>query len=140
VRSDWAGLQVKRVEAFALVHGCLVALALACGDNIDASGEAHGLRDQLTEWLTSEGALHGAVYRCESGAMCLSPYGEPATEEWCWEGEEFELEAHLGVGPDGCWPVDDRWWPRIAGCAYACPLEGPGSNAHCGAFCPSEAP
>jgi hypothetical protein len=119
----------------------LVLLTLiACGDNIDADGEAHGLRDQLTEWLTSEGALHGTVYRCESGAMCLSPEGEPATEEWCFEGAEVELEAALGVGPDGCWPITaaERLWPSIAGCAYACPLNAPGSNAHCGVFCPPE--
>lgn len=115
-----------------------IALMLACGDNIDANGESHGLTDFATEWLTSNGALHGKVYRCESGAMCGTEDDGPPTEEWCWEDSEEELEALLGVGPLGCWEIqaDERFWPWLVGCAYACPLETRGCNAHCGCFCP----
>lgn len=114
----------------------LLALA-ACGDNIDEHGRSHGLIDQAAEWLTSEGATHGTVYSCDSGAMCLTPEGEPATEEWCWDGEEAELEALLHVDEDGCHPITagERFFPWLVGCAW-CP-KSQGCNAHCGcAGCP----
>lgn len=109
----------------------MVALA-ACGDNIDERGRSHGLEDQLAEWLTSEGATHGTVYSCDSGAMCVDGDGEPTTEEWCWDGREEDLEALLGVDADACHPItaSERWFPWFAGCAY-CPKTS-GCNAHCG--------
>jgi hypothetical protein len=111
----------------------ILAVVVACGDNIDASGESHGLRDLAVEWLTSEGALHGTVYTCNSVVDCGG-----LSEEWCFEGPEEDLEGALGLGPDGCWPikVSERAWPALVGCAYCCgPDCGPGSNAHCGAMC-----
>jgi hypothetical protein len=115
----------------------VIGLALvACGDNIDETGQSHDLGDLITEWLTSKGAVRGTVYRCESGAMCADKDGEPATEEWCYrEDSERELEKLLGAA---CHEIEvtERAWPALAGCAYACPLEGQGANAHCGAFCP----
>jgi hypothetical protein len=117
---------------------------VACGDNIDEFGQSHDISDQLTEWLTANGAVHGTVYRCESGAECLDQdTGEPTNEEWCWKqddesGIEAALEARTGTSSVDCWPigVDERWFPAVAGCAYACPLTVPGSNAHCGVLCP----
>lgn len=119
------------------VHGVffmlLLALALAqygCGDNIDANGRGHGLGDRLTEWLTSHGAVHGTVYVCASGAAC------DGAEEWCyWPDAEHELEQLLGAACHEI-TVSERAWPALAGCAYACPLEVRGCNAHCGCFCP----
>lgn len=115
-----------------------IGLALAaCGDNIDEQGRGHGLEDRLTEWLVSEGALHGTVYTCDSGAMCLSETGEPASEEWCWAGREEDLEALLG---GDCHPITatERYWPWFVGCAW-CPSSGAGCNSHCGcAGCPPE--
>jgi hypothetical protein len=119
----------------------LVALALACGDNIDANGHSHGLDDQIAEWLTSEGASLGVVYVCDSEKVCYEPDGvTEATEEWCWDGRKEDLELWLGLGPDGCHEItaDERFFPWLVGCAY-CP-KTKGCNAHCGcANCP-EAP
>jgi len=113
----------------------LIITLAACGDNIDADGHSHGLEDQLAEWLTSQGAVHGTVYRCESGAACLSETGEPTTEEWCyWPDAADELADLLG-GSCHEITVAERAWPALAGCAYACPLESKGCNAHCGCFC-----
>ncbi len=123
----------------------LIALVLTmctgCGDNIDENGTSHGLNDLLTEWLTSSGSLHGTVYRCESGAMCLSEDDGPATEEWCWADSERELEELLGVGPLDCWAIqpNERFWPWLVGCAHCCGDGcGRGANAHCGSFCAPE--
>jgi hypothetical protein len=110
----------------------LVALT-ACGDNIDAAGHSHSIEDQLAEWLTSQGAVHGTVYACASGADCG---GE--SEEWCfWPDSADELRDLLGA-PCHEITLSERRWPALVGCAYACPLEGPGANAHCGNFCPPE--
>lgn len=114
----------------------LIVLLAGCGDNIDENGESHGLADLLTEWLTSTGAEHGSVYICDSPAVCLEEDGvTEATEEWCWDGEEEDLEALVG---GRCRPIefDDREWPWLVGCAYKC--EDPkhvGCNAHCGCKC-----
>jgi hypothetical protein len=117
----------------------LILTLAACGDNIDEHGQSHDLTDLLTEWITEPGAVRGTVYRCESGAMCLSTEGEPTTEEWCYlDDAEGDLEALLakraGATDVDCWPigVSERWWPAVVGCAYSCDLMGPGSNAHCG--------
>jgi hypothetical protein len=119
------------------MRALLVIALLSCGDNIDANGRSHGVEDDLAEWLTSEGATKGIVYTCDSGASCNTPEGEPATEEWCWDGREEDLEALLGIGADGCHPItaEERWFPWLVGCAY-CPKTR-GCNAHCGcAGCP----
>lgn len=120
-------------------HSLLVLLLVSCGDNIDETGQSHGIEDAIAEWLTSNGAVHGKVYVCESGATCLDETGtKEATEEWCWPGSEEKLESLLGVGPAQCHEItiSERAWPALVGCAYACPLEGPGCNAHCGCYCP----
>jgi hypothetical protein len=125
----------------------LIALICACGDNIDANGQSHDLSDLLAEKLTAKGAVHGTVYRCESGAECLSEDGKLTTEEWCWKqddetGLEELLAERTGASFVDCWPitVGERWFPAIAGCAWRCdpPLDVPGANAHCGVACGPE--
>jgi hypothetical protein len=100
----------------------LAALAAVCACGAIADGGVDLLID-------GEGD-HGTVYVCNSGAMCVG-----GTEEWCWNGAEEDLEAHLGAN---CHRIrfDERAWPALVGCAYGCPLAGAGANAHCGAFCP----
>jgi hypothetical protein len=121
-----------------MLRNALLAFAvLACGDNIDEDGRSHGLDDQVAEWLTSQGATRGVVYRCESGAMCLTPEGQPATEEWCWDGREVDLEALIG-GECHEIGIGDRLFPALAGCAYKCPPLAKGCNAHCSCACPTE--
>lgn len=123
----------------------LIALAAACGDNIDENGQGHGWSDLAAEYLTDKDAVHGEVYRCESPAECLSEDGEPTTEEWCWRSEdERGLESGLAARygePVDCWPIglSERLFPALVGCAFRCdpPLDVPGSNAHCGTFCPA---
>ena len=134
----WRRFDVEIVSALlCLFAGLMLWSASACGDNIDADGRSHGIEDRLTEWLTSQGAVHGTVYACNSGAMCLSETGEPTTEEWCfWPDAERELEQLLG-GACHEITVAERAWPALAGCAYKCPGIV-GANSHCGSFC--EAP
>jgi hypothetical protein len=115
----------------------VIALLVACGDNIDEHGHSHGIEDQIADWLAGNGASHGTVYVCTSNAECLSEEGEPATEEWCyWEDSATELRDLLGATECHEITVGERWWPAISGCAYGCPLEGRGCNAHCGCYCP----
>lgn len=116
-----------------------VALLIACGDNIDENGRSHGIEDDVAEWLTSEGATLGVVYTCDSDKVCYDQDDgvTETTEEWCWDGREEDLEALLGLGPEGCHPItaEERFYPWLVGCAY-CP-KGNGCNAHCGcAGCP----
>jgi hypothetical protein len=86
--------------------------------------------DGAIDWFVDGEADHGTVYVCRSGAMCVG-----GTEEWCWDGDKAELEALLGAECDRI-TVFERAYPAIVGCAYGCPLEGRGCNAHCGCFCP----
>jgi hypothetical protein len=82
--------------------------------------------DTVTTWVTD----HGTVYRCESGADCG---GKP--EEWCWDGDEAELEQLLGAECHDV-GVTERAWPAIVGCSYCCGDGCPrGANAHCGTAC-----
>ena len=135
-RSWWQRWDAEIASALACILAALwMWLGCACGDNIDSAGRSHGIEDRLTEWLTSQGAVHGTVYACNSGAMSLGEDGEPASEEWCfWPDAEIELEQLLG-GSCHEITVAERAWPALAGCAYACPGVK-GANAHCGSFCP----
>lgn len=99
----------------------LLLLALVACDS-DGDG------DSWPPWPTWGEAGH--VYVCDSGAMC------PESEEWCWAGSEAELESLLGADCHVITP-DERLWPAVAGCRYACPPEGRGCNSHCGCFCES---
>jgi hypothetical protein len=77
-------------------------------------------------------ADYGQVYICER-VDC--PYEDSYGFELCWDGSQAELEEILGTT---CAKIGffDRAYPAIVGCAYGCPLEGAGCNAHCGCFCP----
>lgn len=103
-----------------------LALVLAACDTI-----ADGTVDIF---IAGEGD-YGTVYVCDSPAVC------PASQEWCWNGSEEELEESLTRMyrvSTSCHSISvtERAWPAIVGCAYGCPLEAGGCNAHCGCFCP----
>lgn len=90
--------------------------------------------DETVDWFVKGEADYGTVYVCDSGAMCVG-----GTEEWCWAGSEAALEDLLGAECHKI-GVTERTYPAIVGCAYDCEgkLKGPGSNAHCGSFCPTD--
>lgn len=88
--------------------------------------DSDGDGDSWPPWPTWGEAGH--VFACDDECG-----GLPA--EWCWIGSEAELEALVGAD---CHPitVEERAWPALTGCRYACPPEGRGANAHCGEACP----
>lgn len=132
----WRQWDVEIISALMILLAALLLWsASGCGDNIDADGRSHGIEDRLIAWLTAQGAIHGTVYVCSSGAMCLSEEGEPASEEWCyWPDSADDLAALLG-GDCHEVTIAERAWPALTGCAYACPgIKG--ANAHCGTYCP----
>ena len=82
--------------------------------------------DTTIDWAVKGEADYGHVFICTAGCE----YGN----EYCWDGDADELGELLGTE---CREIEfsDRLWPWLAGCAYGCPLEGAGCNAHCGCAC-----
>lgn len=90
---------------------------------------------QAYETVKQTVSSHGTVYVCETGESCIG-----VTTEYCWNGDERELESLIGAE---CHQVrlTERLWPALTGCAYCCGDGCPrGCNAHCGCFCEPEEP
>ena len=120
----WSRFDVEIVSAIlCLLAGLMLWSAAGCDSDEDG--------DSWPPWPTW-GEL-GTVYVCDTGIGCLGGAGD----EFCWTGPVDDLEDLLGAECHAITP-QERLWPALAGCRWACPPEGRGCNASCGCGC--EAP